>query len=421
MSSDGLADASRPRDARSSSCDTSALGGRMDQREHDVILFGATGFTGRLVADYLSKARAPGRWAIAGRSRDKLLALGLGVPIVVADAMDPIAMADVAQRAKVVCTTVGPFSRYGSALVAACAGAGTHYCDLTAEVHWMRAMIDQHDATARATGARIVHACGFDSIPSDLGALLAQDQMMTRHGRPAERVTAYYGSMSGGVSGGTLASALAIAEASKDRAVRRALANPYGLDPDPTAPMPPAPDETRIRWDAERRTFTMPFVMAPSNTRVVRRSHALAGYPWGRDFVYREVKTVKPTPKGLVAAVGTTAGMLAFLVAAGNDRLRPLIARRLPQPGEGPSASARERGFWKLDVVAAAGSLRVTYRLGDDADPGYGSTARMLAESALCLAHDPLTSDPGVTTPALAMGHALARRLRAAGLTLEEA
>ncbi|MCC6623978.1 MAG: saccharopine dehydrogenase NADP-binding domain-containing protein [Deltaproteobacteria bacterium] len=390
------------------------------QRDHDVILFGATGFTGRLVADYLSKTPGAGRWAIAGRSRDKLAALGLGVPIVVADAMDPIAMADVARRTRVVCTTVGPFSKYGSALVAACAEAGTHYCDLTAEVHWMRAMIDQHDATARRTGARIVHACGFDSIPSDLGALLAQDLMIARHGRPAERVTAYYGSMSGGVSGGTLASALAIAEASKDRAVRRVLGDPYGLDPDPRAPMPPAPDERRIRWDPERKTFTMPFVMAASNTRIVRRSHALAGYPWGRDFVYREVQTVKPTPLGLALGVGMTAGMLAFLLAAGNDRLRPLIARRLPQPGEGPSAGTRARGFWKLEVVAASGPERVTYRLEDSADPGYGSTARMLAESALCLAHDPLGSAPGFTTPAVAMGHALAQRLRAAGLTLEE-
>ncbi|MCA9519304.1 MAG: saccharopine dehydrogenase NADP-binding domain-containing protein, partial [Myxococcales bacterium] len=174
-------------------------------RDLDLVLFGATGFTGRLVADYLARAPHAGRWAIAGRNREKLDALGLGVPVIVADALDPAAMADVARRATAVCTTVGPFSRYGTALVAACADAGTHYCDLTAEVHWMRAMIDAHHVAAQKSGARVVHACGFDSIPSDLGTWLAQEAMKARHGRYGDRVTAYYGAQRGGVSGGTLA------------------------------------------------------------------------------------------------------------------------------------------------------------------------------------------------------------------------
>jgi len=389
------------------------------QRDFDVILFGATGFTGKLVADYFAKT--PGlRWAIAGRNPGKLAALGLGgVPIIVADAMDEAAMDQVARRATVVCTTVGPFSKYGSALVAACAAAGTHYCDLTAEVHWMRAMIDRHNPTAKDSGARIVHACGFDSIPSDLGTLLVQDEMVRRHGRPGDKVTAYYGAQAGGVSGGTLASALEIARAAKDRAVRRVLGNPYGLDPDPKKGGAPSPDEKAIKWDAGEKMLTMPFVMAASNTRIVRRSHALAGYPYGPDFVYREVKTMKPTPKGAAMAVGMTVGMMAFLLATSNDRLRGIIAKRLPQPGEGPSLEARTNGFWKLKLVAESGADKVAYHLSDVGDPGYASTARMLAESALCLALDHLSSEPGFTTPAVAMGRTLAERLRNAGLVLE--
>lgn len=393
-----------------------------ESREHDLILFGATGFTGRLVAERLARAGASaGRWAIAGRNREKLAALGFGVPIVVADAMDPQAMAEVARRTKVVCTTVGPFSKYGSALVAACAAAGTHYCDLTAEVHWMREMIDRHDATARASGARIVHACGFDSIPSDLGTLLVQDHMIATHGRPGDKVTAYYGAISGGISGGTLASMFAIASASKDRAVRRVLANPYGLDPDPHKKMPRVADEATVGWDARERKWTVPFVMAPSNTRIVRRSHALAGYPWGERFVYREVKAMEPTVKGLALGLGMTAGLVAALAATQVPWLRDQLARRVPQPGEGPSAATRDKGFWELRLVAEAGPHTVAYRLADDADPGYASTARMLAAAALSLAHDELDAAPGFTTPARAMGHRLAERLRDAGLVLEPA
>src|SRR3990172_10908391 len=184
----------------------------MTQREFDLVVFGATGFTGRLVAEHIA-AKAPARWAIAGRNRDKLAALGITAPIVVADAMDPAACAEIARRAKVVCTTVGPYSLYGSALVAACAEAGTHYCDLTGEVHWMRAMIDAHHERARATGARIVQTCGFDSIPTHLGTWATQGEFISRFGRPATSVTALFGEQSGGFSGGTAASGFAIARA----------------------------------------------------------------------------------------------------------------------------------------------------------------------------------------------------------------
>ncbi|HEX2685546.1 MAG TPA: saccharopine dehydrogenase NADP-binding domain-containing protein, partial [Kofleriaceae bacterium] len=263
-------------------------------RDFDVIVFGATGFTGRLVADYLARCadRDRLRWAIAGRDRDKLAALDLGVPILVGDALDPAAMREIAHRTKVVCTTTGPFARYGSELVAACAEAGTHYCDLTGEVPWMRRMIDLHHERARTTGARIVHACGFDSIPSDLGTWATQQAFIQRFGYPARKVTAVYGEQRGGISGGTLASAIETArEASADRQVRRMLQDPHALDPrpDPGPDHPAVPDERSIGWQPHLKMFTIPFVMAQVNTRVVRRAHALAGAPWGKDFVYREV------------------------------------------------------------------------------------------------------------------------------------
>ena len=396
------------------------------ERELDIVVFGATGFTGRLVADYLAAHPKAGRWAIAGRSRDKLAALGFPVPIIVADAMDDAAMAAVARRTRVVCTTVGPFGKYGSALVKACAEAGTHYCDLTAEVPWMRRMIDQHDAAAKASGARIVHACGYDSIPSDLGTLLAQETFRARFGRAATKVTSYFGAMRGGVSGGTVASGFAIArEAKADKAVRRILANPYALDPDPRAKRPPAPDELKLGWDRGQRKFTAPFVMAASNTRIVRRSHALAGFPWGEGFVYREVMAMPASARGLARAAAFTAGLGAFAVVMGVEPLRDFVEKKLPQPGHGPSKEMRDAGYWKLEVVASDGADRVAYRMSDQRDPGYGSTACMLAEAALCLAHDPAPPDPktraGFLTPATALGHALPARLRAAGLTLAPA
>jgi short subunit dehydrogenase-like uncharacterized protein len=397
-----------------------------DTREFDLVLFGASGFTGRLVAEHLARSADQPRWAIAGRSRAKLEALGLGVQVLVADAHDRPALDALARRTKVICTTAGPYAKHGSELVAACAEAGTHYCDLTGEVQWMRRMIDRHHERARATGARIVHACGFDSIPSDLGTWALQQELLARFGRPAQRVTALFGETSGGFSGGTVASAMqTAAEADQDREVRRILGNPYALDPDPHAPRPPAPDEASIGWNRQLRMFTAPFVMAQVNTRVVRRAHALAGLPWGEDFVYREAMSTPGSARGAVMAVALTGALGGIAFALKRKRLRELLARRAPQPGEGPSKERREHGHWKVRFVGEAGANGTAevliYTASDRADPGYGSTAKMLGESALCLALDPLTSGGGVTTPSVAMGGALLDRLRRAGLTFEVA
>ncbi len=389
-------------------------------RDLDLVLFGATGFTGRLVADYVrhSPDAARLRWAIAGRSRDKLEALGLGVPILVGDALDPGAVREIARRTKVVCTTAGPFARYGSELVGACAEAGTHYCDLTGEVQWMRRMIDTHHARARASGARIVHTCGFDSIPSDLGTWATQQAFIERFGTPARKVTAVFGEQSGGLSGGTVASALeTMREASADRGVARLLRDPYALDPDRGAARPPAPDDAAIGWEPHLKMFTIPFVMAQVNTRVVRRAHALAGFPWGAGFVYREVMSTPGSARGAMMALGITGGLAALAFAMGRPALRAQIAKRAPQPGEGPPAEVRERGHWKLRLVGEGDRKDVLiYVVSDRGDPGYGSTARMLGESALCLALDPLTSPGGVQTPSVAMAQPLVDRLRRAGL-----
>ena len=384
-------------------------------REFDLVVLGATGFTGRLVAEYV-RTRAPKKWALAGRNRSKLEQLGFDVPLVVVDTLDPAACAALARRTKVICTTVGPFAKYGSAVVAACADAGTHYCDLTGEVHWMRQMIDAHHARAKATGARIVHTCGFDSIPSDLGTWATQQAFIAQFGRPATRVTSLYGEQSGGISGGTAASAFEIAEAMKDPVVRRVLRNPYALDPEPEAPHPRI-DGPVIGWNKELHMFTAPFFMAATNAPVVRRAHALAGHPWGDDFVFRELMSTPGNARGLAMAAGVTAALGAMSAIMKRPRLRAMLQRRAPQPGEGPSAEKRERGHWKVRFVAEDGADRMTFVAADPhGDPGYQSTAKMLGESALCLAYDPLTSPGGVQTPSVAMGQWLLDRLRAAGL-----
>ena len=383
-------------------------------KEFDIVVFGATGFTGKLVCDYLKGK--PKQWAIAGRSKEKLEALGFDVPVLVADAHDPDALIRVARRAKVVCSTVGPYAKYGSELVAACAAEGTHYCDLTGEVFWMREMIDAHHETAKRTGARIVHACGFDSIPSDLGAWATQQEFMHRFGRPAKSVTANYVDVSGGFSGGTFASMFGMAEAMKDPAVRRVIGNPYSLDPD-GGPHPHVNDRA-VGWSKQLKRITVPFIMAGTNAPVVRRGHALAGRPWGDEFVYREVMA----PKSPVTAAVVLGGLATLATAMKRPWLRTQIQKRAPKPGEGPSLEKRTHGHWKIRFIATDGADTIEYVVADQhGDPGYQSTSKMLGESALCLAYDDLTSEGGVITPSLAMNGALLARLRAAGLTFEPA
>jgi len=404
------------------------------EREFDVVLWGATGFTGRLVAEYLLARHGAGqklRWAIAGRSEQKLAAVraGLGpaasaLPLVVGDGEDEGFLGVLAQRTAVVCTTVGPYARYGSKLVAACAAHGTDTCDLTGEVQWMRRMIDAHEKEAQASGARIVHTCGFDSIPSDLGVAFVQREMQARHGVPCARVRGRVAGFSGGMSGGTAASMIALfEEATRDPKLRRLLADPYALNPEGRRRGRGTSDQTAPRWDEAFGQWTGPFVMGGVNTRVVRRTNALLGESWGADFRYDEAILTGAGPAGWLKAAGVSAGTVAMAAAGAVGPLRGLLARLLPEPGEGPSAERREAGYWDLRFLGEHPSdprLHLRARVTGDRDPGYGSTAKMLGESAACLAKDPGSVGGGFWTPAAALGERLQRRLEThAGLTFE--
>lgn len=404
-------------------------------RPFDVILFGATGYTGKLVAEVLAKRAAEQglRWALAGRDANKLAAVrdslsrapgAAEIGIRIADASDRRSLDAIAKDTRVVCTTVGPYARYGSGLVAACAAAGTDYCDLTGEVQWMRRMIDAHHEEAKKSGARIVHTCGFDSIPSDLGVWMVEEHALSKYGRPAERVTAYV-RMKGGASGGTISSMITMfEEAEKDPSLRKLLASPYALDPEKDAEKPRVFDQKSVSYDEKQGTYTAPFFMAPVNTRVVRRSNALLANRYGRDMVYHETLSTGTGTKGALLGWGFLAGIGGLFAGLAIPPLRKVLADKvLPKPGEGPTAAERDAGYFRFEIVAE-GEKRIDSpafsfraKVSDDVDPGYGSTAKMLAESALCLAFDDLPSEGGVTTPAAAMGEKLIVRLRQQGMT----
>jgi len=409
----------------------------MSERAFDLVLFGATGFTGRLVAEYLVEHAAtakgaeggPLRWALAGRDARKLedvrRAIGAAdLPVLTADATDPNALGALAGKARVVCTTVGPYAQYGKWLVGACAENGTDYCELTGEVQFVRAMIDAHHARAEQTAARIVHCCGFDSIPSDLGVLLLAEHFRSQ-GHALRRAKFVLGRMSGGMSGGTTASMLNIMdEASHDRELRRLLADPYALMPDRVRDRgPDGPDAMGVAYDDDAAAWTAPFVMAAINTRIVRRSNALLGYPYGRDFRYEEVTGFPGTPRGLAMATGMTAGIGGFMALAVTAPTRKLLGRVLPKPGDGPSKETRERGYFEVRILGwGDGDARPSAEalVEGRADPGYGETAKMLGETALELVETHRArARGGVLTPASALGMPLVDRLRRAHMRFD--
>jgi len=402
-------------------------------RDFDIIVWGATGFTGSLVAAYLLSQYGIGgslRWAIAGRSETKLAALRkeLGpqaesIPSINADSFDEQKLGEMAASTRVVISTVGPYAKYGSPLVAACVTHGTHYCDLAGEPQWIRQMIDRHHEAAVNSGARIVHCCGFDSVPMDIGVWFLQQEAMRRHGSYCTSIAMLVKAIRGSASGGTIASMTnLIKEARANRDVARVLRDPYGLNPADERHGPDGPDQRSALFDAVSGTWTAPFVMAAINTRVVRRSHALLGYPYGPDFRYREAVMMGKGPSGWLKAGTMTVGLGGFILAAGLDFSRGLLERFvLPEPGEGPDRKQREAGFYDLRQFGklADGTI-IRSRITGDRDPGYGSTSKMLSECAACLARDDLPSGGGVLTPAVAMGDALLQRLQEnAGLSFE--
>ena len=396
--------------------------------EHDIVLYGATGFVGALTAAHLAGHAPPGlRIALSGRSREKLERTRGGLPdtahdwpLVVADAGDPAALAALAASARVVVTTVGPYARYGLPLVEACARAGTHYADLTGEVLFVREAIDRADALARETGARIVHSCGYDSVPSDLGVLLLHE-----HADELADVR-LVATARGGFSGGTIDSMRAQMEAMRsDPAARRLAADPHALSPDRTAePAPLQPPDAAPPGRLRDGTWTAPFVMASYNTRIVRRSNALTGWSYGRGLRYGEVmgcgKGIGGAATASAVSVGLVAALAGMSAAMRAEPTRALLDRLLPAPGTGPSAAARAAGWFRSELHATAtGGRRLRAVVAGKGDPGYAATAVMLGESALCLAEDELPDRAGSLTPATAMGSALIERLRKAGHTYE--
>jgi len=398
-------------------------------RQYDVILWGASGFTGKLVVEYfLQRTGNDIVWAVAGRSRQKLeqvlseLSAGDKAPdILIADSHDAESMAVLTQATKVVLTTVGPYALYGDMLVDACAEHGTHYCDLAGEVQWMRRVIDRNQSAAEQSGAKIVHSCGFDSIPSDLGVQFLQEQSMERYGDPCKRVELIVRAMRGGGSGGTIASGMnSLREAQKDREVAKILAQPYCLNPDGERDGPDNWDQRSSRWNDLGEVWTAPFIMGSINMRNVRRSNALLNYPWGKDFRYNESVSTGCGISGWLKAKSMTAGLGAFILAGSFDLSRKLIIESfLPAPGEGPGKEERESGYFKMLLIgelADGSTLQAT--VTGDRDPGYGSTSKMLSESAVCLAKNDLETGGGCWTPASAMGTVLRERLITnAGLT----
>jgi short subunit dehydrogenase-like uncharacterized protein len=401
-------------------------------RAHDVVVFGATGFVGRLVAAHVASYAPPHvRIALAGRSPTRLAQVrrSLGAraadwPLLVVDATDADAVDAMATGSRVVATTVGPYARDGLRVVDACARAGTDYVDVTGEVLFVRDSIDRHHDTAAATGARIVHSCGFDSVPSDLSVLLAARAAADGGAGVLAWATLVLRSASGGVSGGTVDSLrVQLDELAGDPGRARIVGDPHALSPDRAAEPDLGPERAAAgpRWDPQLGMWTGPFVMAPHNTRIVRRSNALQGWAYGRRLRYREVVGFGRGWTAPVIATGMAVGLAATLGAMRLGPVRAVLDRLLPAPGEGPDERARRRGHFRFDLHAATVTgARYRVRFAARGDPGYAASSVMLAESALALVVDrgALPDAAGVLTPATGIGDVLAGRLRAVGFEI---
>lgn len=385
----------------------------MADREFDVIVYGASGYTGRLVAEYLATKYSgdPLKWAMAGRSEAKLrdvrgeIGAPTSIPLVVADASDPDSLKEMAARARVVLTTVGPYQLYGAPLVAASVAAGTDYVDLCGEPVWMRDMILKYDAAAKKSGARVVFSCGFDSIPFDLGVFFLQEAAKRTFGAPCREVRGLVRKMKGKFSGGTAASLKAtMAAAFKDPSVIEHLKNPFALAPGFEGPKQPSGSKPTL--DDKLGVWLAPFVMAPINTKNVHRSNFLMGSPYGKDFLYSEM---------MIAGQGEAGETAAKAIASDTS----LMSEEAPKPGEGPTKEERETGFYDilfLGETTEGKTLKAA--VTGDKDPGYGSTSKMIAESAICLVRERKVGPGGVMTTAPAMGGDLIARLQKnAGLT----
>ena len=387
----------------------------MSSSKFDIVVYGATGFTGQLVAEYLAehyRRDANLKWAMAGRSKDKLASVrdAIGAPadtpLIVADAGDPASLQAMVDQAKSIISAVGPYQFYGNELIETCVTSGVDYFDLCGEPLWMRQVIEKHEAAAKASGARVVFSCGFDSVPFELGAFYVQEEARRVFGAPASRVKGRVRDMRGTLSGGTAASAKATFEAvAKDLSLVAMLKDPFALTPGFKGPK--QPPGSKPAYEEDLQSWSAPFMMALINTRNVHRSNMLMGFPYGKEFVYDEMVLTGPGEKGEANA--------KLVMAANTEKTGP----NAPKPGEGPSKEERENGLYDLLYVAIGPDGRqVRASVKGDRDPGYGSTSKMISECAICLLRDAPDVPAGIWTPGAAMQHKLIKRLvDHAGLT----
>jgi len=396
-------------------------------KDFDIIIWGATGFTGRLVAEYIYKNYSSEKlsWAIAGRDKKKLINVrdkiaDENIPIIIADSFDEMSLTKMTQKTKVICSTVGPYSKYGSLLVKSCIKTNTHYCDLAGEAQWIRKIVDTYHQEAKNKKIRIVNSCGFDSIPSDIGVYFIHKNLPDVNIK-LDNISMRLSGFKGSLSGGTYASMNnIITEASKDSHVRKILTNPYGLNPEGQRTGPDKRDLNKVKYDEDSKSWIAPFMMAGINTKIVRRSNALSNYSYGKSFTYDESVMTGDGFKGRTKAIMSVLPLF-FLTAKPGSLLKRIINYFTPKPGQGPNENERENGYFSMRFyIRYNDKSRALVRVTGDRDPGYGSTSKMLAESAICLSKDSLKDTYGVITPSIAMGDQILDRLQAkAGLTFK--
>ncbi|MGP4715845.1 saccharopine dehydrogenase family protein [Psychrobacter sp. T6-6] len=408
-----------------------------DNRPYAVILYGATSFVGQITAHYLTNFLSNAKnkdgsnitWAIAGRDEDKLnklqSKLESKVDIIIANSKDSASLDDMTKQTQVIISTVGPYLKYGEPLIKSCAENGTDYVDLTGEAIFIKDMMDKYQDTAKQSGARIVNSCGFDSIPSDLGVYFLQEKAEEKFGETCNVINMRVKAAKGGISGGTIASMASIfEEAGEDKSRRKQVANPYLLNDDAEAPNVRQDNVSKPKYDSNHKRWLAPFVMATINTRIVHRSNQLLSYEYGRDFKYDEAMWMQDGVKGKLSSYAMSAGLLGFATAMMIKPSRELLSKHvLPKAGSGPSKDEQENGYFDIRHFGeTAKKDTITVKVTGDKDPGYGSTSRMIAQAALCLAQDVSKEDVGggFWTPASAMGDNLISRLEEhSGLSFE--
>ena len=396
-----------------------------NKRDFDLIIWGATGFTGNLVCDYINKNynERELRWAIAGRNKKKILKLQQKLKIddsrtIIADSSDKNSLVKMVKKSKVVCTTVGPYAKYGTNLVEACIEGETNYCDITGETQWIRRIIDRFHTKAKEKNIKIINSCGFDSIPSDMGVFYSQKIMLEKTGKYASTINMRVAGAKGGISGGTYNSlSNVLEEALIDKEVRKTLTNPYGLNPIDKQFGPDKSDLRKVIFDTVSKSWIAPFVMAGINTKIVRRSHALMDFMYGKNFAYDEATL---TGKGIAGQIRGYMSLIPIFLATRKKGsiIKKIVDFILPKSGEGPSKKTRINGYYNLRFYLTLDKMTYVSKVLGDMDPGYGSTSKMLAESAICLALDEIPETYGILTPSVALGDSLLKRLEEnAGLT----